>query len=100
MHSLSLVLAALAASQAAASHMFDKRGDITWGPGLGFGPSKEPIISAVTTTYPGEMPQGQVGGLFLWVGLSNGTGDLVQSIIGSYAKGESECTGRDADSNW
>lgn len=78
---------------------FNKRAD-SWGPAVSTGPSKAEIISAVTTTYPGEMPSNQAGGLFLWPGMSNGTGDLIQSIIGSYEAGASECSGENADTEW
>ena len=77
----------------------DKRTD-SWGPAVYTGPAKYSIISAVTTTYPGKDPQKQTGYLFLWVGMSNGTGDLVQSIVGSYPAGQSECTGKGVDTNW
>ncbi|RDW87848.1 hypothetical protein BP5796_03542 [Coleophoma crateriformis] len=80
---------------------FKKRVDITWGPIFYLGPGTSEIISAVTTTYPGEMPQNQAGGLFIWPGITNNTGDLIQSIIGSYSSGQSECgTGTTADSEW
>lgn len=95
----SLFIAALSASQTLASSLFDKRAD-SWGPSVGLGPAKAEIISATSTTYPGAMPQNQAGGLFLWVGMSNGTGDLVQSIVGSYVKGSSECSGANADTEW
>lgn len=46
------------------------------------------------------MPSDQAGLLYHWLGMSNGTGDLIQSIIGSYPAGQSECSGTDADTAW
>lgn len=86
------------ASTATASSMFVKRD--SWGPSVGMGPSTQQIVSTTTTVYPGEMPPDQAGYLFVWMGISNGTGDLIQSIIGSYPKGLSECGGPDADTTW
>ena len=86
------------ASTATASSMFVKRD--SWGPSVGMGPSTQQIVSTTTTVYPGEMPPDQAGYLFVWMGISNGTGDLIQSIIGSYPKGLSECSGPDADTTW
>jgi hypothetical protein len=79
-----------------------KRLDVSWGPIVYLGPtqSKTPIISTTTTIYPGKMPSSQTGYMFAWLGISNGTGDLVQSIVGSYPKGQSECTGPNADTTW
>ncbi|KUJ10517.1 uncharacterized protein LY89DRAFT_564592, partial [Mollisia scopiformis] len=81
-----------------ASSMFTKRD--SWGPAFSLGPAKQDIISTTTTIYPGEMPSDQAGYLFVWLGISNGTGDLIQSIIGSYPSGQSECSGTDADTTW
>ncbi|KAI4594144.1 hypothetical protein KJ359_008686 [Pestalotiopsis sp. 9143b] len=87
-----------AAATATASSMFGKRD--SWGPAVSLGPAKQEIISTTTTIYPGKMPSGQEGLLYLWLGISNGTGDLIQSVIGSYPAGQSECSGADADSTW
>jgi hypothetical protein len=77
---------------------------ITWGPLIELGPSSNgaEIVSVVSTMYPGNMPATQAGGLFNWIGINNETetGDLVQSIVGSYAHGQSECSGADADKFW
>lgn len=79
---------------------FDKRAD-SWGPAVSLGPSKAEIIHAVTTSYPGAFPPNQAGGLFIWPGMSNGTGDLIQSVIGAYTKGGSQCgNSAAADSQW
>lgn len=87
----------LSASTAMAS-TFVKRD--SWGPAFSLGPAKADIISTTTTIYPGDMPQDQTGLLYIWLGISNGTGDLIQSIIGSYPAGQSECSGADADTVW
>ncbi|KKY27653.1 hypothetical protein UCRPC4_g00886 [Phaeomoniella chlamydospora] len=47
------------------------------------------------------MPSNQTGYLFVWMGISNGTGDLIQSVLGSYPEGQSECGGQEyADTTW
>lgn len=96
--STTLVSWMLAASAATASSLYAKRD--SWGPAFSLGPAKHSIISTTTTIYPGKMPANQAGYLFVWLGISNGTGDLIQSIIGSYPKGQSECSGADADTTW
>ncbi|KAK6217771.1 hypothetical protein LQW54_003280 [Pestalotiopsis sp. IQ-011] len=78
-----------AAASATASSMFGKRA--SWARAVSLGPSKQEIISTTTTIYPGKMPSGQEGLLYLWLGISNGTGDLIQSVIGSYPAGMGEC---------
>ncbi|ORY66541.1 uncharacterized protein BCR38DRAFT_408465 [Pseudomassariella vexata] len=88
----------LASTGVTASSMFTKRD--SWGPAFSLGPAKQEIISTKTTVYPGQMPADQAGYLFVWLGISNGTGDLIQSIIGSYPKGQSECSGSAADTAW
>ena len=45
---------------------------------------KSNIISASTTLIPGLPPTTQTGVLFLWPGMSNGTGDLVQTTLESW----------------
>ncbi|KAL5321139.1 hypothetical protein ACEPPN_011951 [Leptodophora sp. 'Broadleaf-Isolate-01'] len=98
-HSITLASLLLSASTAtASSSMFTKRD--SWGPAFGLGPAKQEIISTSTTIYPGQMPANQPGYLFVWLGISNGTGDLIQSVIGSYPKGQSQCTGPNADTAW
>ena len=56
----------------------------SWGGALSLGPSKSTIISAVTTLIPGTAPSVQTGELFLWPGMSNGTGDLIQTTLESW----------------
>jgi hypothetical protein len=56
----------------------------SWGGALSLGPTQSIIISAVTTLIPGEAPLTQSGELFLWPGMSNGTGDLVQTTLESW----------------
>ncbi|POS70397.1 hypothetical protein DHEL01_v211209 [Diaporthe helianthi] len=80
--------------------------DLRWGPDCGLQATKSEIIGTTSTIYPGKMPQGQKGYMFNWIGLqdmsSSGqqVGDLVQSIIGSYPAGWSECDGPNADTTW
>jgi hypothetical protein len=61
-----------------------KRAD-TWGGSVSLGPSKSTIVNAVTTIIPGAAPATQNGELFLWPGMSNGTGDLVQTTLESWS---------------
>lgn len=89
----------LSASTATATGRFTKRA-VTWGPTIGLFATTSEIIGTTSTIYPGQMPQDQQGYMFAWIGLGNGTGDLVQSIVGSYPPGMSECTGDNADTNW
>jgi hypothetical protein len=56
----------------------------SWGGAVSLGPSKSTIINAVTTITPGAAPSTQAGELFLWPGMSNGTGDLVQTTLESW----------------
>lgn len=96
------IFALLSASVATASlnaNTFVKRN--SWGAAFSLGPAAHTIVQTTTTIYPGAKPADQGGLLFAWLGMSNGTGELVQSIIGSYPKGASECEGQaDADSAW
>jgi hypothetical protein len=86
------------ASTAMASSVFSKRD--SWGPAFSLGPAKQDIISTTTIIYSGKILADQTGYLFSWLGISNGAGDLIQSIIGSYPAGGSECSGADAYSTW
>lgn len=56
----------------------------TWGGSLSLGPTTSNIIHAVTTLVPGAAPSPQNGELFLWPGMSNGTGDLIQTTLESW----------------
>lgn len=58
--------------------------DDSWGGAVSLGPSKSTIIKAVTTLIPGTAPSTQNGELFLWPGMSNGTGDLIQTTLESW----------------
>lgn len=60
-----------------------KRAD-TWGGSVSLGPTKSRIIAAETTLIPGLPPPKQTGQLFLWPGMSNGTGDLIQTTLEDY----------------
>lgn len=74
-----LILGLFTASNAAHIQRRD-----SWGGALSLGPTKSTIISAVTTLIPGDAPSSQAGELFLWPGMSNGTGDLVQTTLESW----------------
>lgn len=56
----------------------------SWGGSVSLGPSKSTIVNAVTTIIPGTAPSTQNGELFLWPGMSNGTGDLIQTTLESW----------------
>jgi hypothetical protein len=56
----------------------------SWGGAVSLGPTKSDIRKAVTTIIPGTAPSTQNGELFLWPGMSNGTGDLVQTTLESW----------------
>ncbi|KAG8884815.1 hypothetical protein FRB98_002141 [Tulasnella sp. 332] len=56
----------------------------SWGGAYSLGPSTANIISAQTTLIPGVAPPTQNGELFLWPGMSNGTGDLIQTTLESW----------------
>ncbi|KAI0154160.1 hypothetical protein GGR57DRAFT_512463 [Xylariaceae sp. FL1272] len=56
----------------------------SWGGAVSLGPTKSRITKAVTTILPGTAPSTQTGELFLWPGMSNGTGDLVQTTLESW----------------
>lgn len=56
----------------------------SWGGAVSLGPTKSRITHAVTTITPGQAPTTQTGELFLWPGMSNGTGDLVQTTLESW----------------
>jgi len=77
---------------------------LTWGPLVQLGPTRgdASIIGVTATSYPGNPPSSQAGGLFNWIGINNYAtgGDLIQSIVGSYGPGQSECSGSGADSEW
>ncbi|KAF7518737.1 hypothetical protein G7054_g13358 [Neopestalotiopsis clavispora] len=60
------------------------RREDSWGGAVSLGPTKSRITKAVTTITPGEAPSSQTGELFLWPGMSNGTGDLVQTTLESW----------------
>lgn len=82
---LSLSLLATLAAAAPAPHV--KRED-TWGGAVSLGPTDFEngayIDHAVTYLSPGAAPENQNGLLFLWPGMSNGTGDLVQTTLEDY----------------
>ncbi|KAL1305769.1 hypothetical protein AAFC00_003939 [Neodothiora populina] len=89
---------AVAAVAVSASPTPISKRDDSWGGAVSLGPTKSNIINAVTTLIPGVPPKTQNGELFLWPGMSNGTGDLVQTTLEQWPQGNSWC-GADA-SQW
>ncbi|KAL1645414.1 hypothetical protein SLS58_003721 [Diplodia intermedia] len=88
-----LALPALAAalpSLPSVTRLMQKRDD-SWGGAVSLGPTKSTIVNAVTTIIPGTPPSSQNGELFLWPGMSNGTGDLVQTTLEQWSSGNSWC---------
>lgn len=75
-------LLAMGVSAAPSPTIVQKRD--SWGGALSLGPTKSHILKAVTTLIPGSAPATQGGELFLWPGMSNGTGDLVQTTLESW----------------
>ncbi len=69
------------------SASLNKRQD-TWGGSVSLGPSRSTIVNAVTTLIPGPAPETQNGILFLWPGMSNGTGDLIQATLESWERND------------
>ena len=64
----------------------------TWGPAVSFGPAKSTIIHTVTTIQPGKAPVQPRGGfLTIWPGMSNGTGNLIQTTLESHENGAPRC---------
>lgn len=96
------LMAAAARANPMSNPMFSRRGvSVSWGPIVGFYQTDSEIISTTSTIYPGKKPQDQQGYMFNWIGISPESGDLVQSIVGSYPEGMSECEGQtDADTAW
>jgi hypothetical protein len=85
MHVFSIAASALCAAYVALAKD-------TWGPAVSFGPSKSVIYHAITTIQPGRAPiQPKNGFLTLWPGMSNGTGNLIQSTLESHENGRPRC---------
>jgi hypothetical protein len=60
----------------------------SWGPAVSFGPSKSTIIYSSTIIQPPAAPVQPKGGfLTLWPGMSNGTGNLIQSTLDNFEYG-------------
>lgn len=83
LRSLIAASAAISLASCGALPQLQKRQD-TWGGAVSLGPTTSTIIKAVTTIIPGPAPDPQNGYLFLWPGMSNGTGDLVQTTLESW----------------
>lgn len=56
----------------------------SWGRAISLGPTKSTITSAVTPLIPGARRTTQNDMLSIWPGMSNGTGDLVQTTLESW----------------
>ncbi|KAH6678480.1 hypothetical protein B0J14DRAFT_505863 [Halenospora varia] len=76
------VLLAFAGVVSAAHGPLRKRD--SWGGALSLGPTTSHILSSSTIIIPGTAPSTQNGELFLWPGMSNGTGDLIQTTLESW----------------
>ncbi|KAH7134190.1 hypothetical protein EDB81DRAFT_803376 [Dactylonectria macrodidyma] len=77
-------LATVAAALVGSTEAFPQLKRDSWGGAVSLGPTTSTIIKAVTTIIPGTAPSTQNGVLFLWPGMSNGTGDLVQTTLESW----------------
>jgi len=69
-----------------------------FGPAISTGPSQVDMIRTVTTIVPGRCPPNQRGALYLWPGISNGTGDLIQSCMTSWI--DNNCGQNDDEYEW
>lgn len=56
----------------------------SWGGALSLGPTTSHILSVSQIIIPGKAPSTQNGELFLWPGISNGTGNLIQTTLESW----------------
>ncbi|KAH7016975.1 hypothetical protein EDB80DRAFT_703926 [Ilyonectria destructans] len=82
LRTLVAVAAALVGSTEALPSLLQSRD--SWGGAVSLGPTTSTIVKAVTTIIPGKAPTTQNDMLFLWPGMSNGTGDLVQTTLESW----------------
>ncbi len=64
-----------------------------WGSSFSFGPSTSRIIHARTTLVPGRLAPitSNTGPLFLWPGMSNSKGDLIQTTMDAWQDNASYC---------
>lgn len=64
-----------------------------WGSSYSFGPSTSRIIYAKTTLVPGRLPPitSTTGPLFLWPGMSNSKGDLIQTTMDAWPDNRGYC---------
>jgi hypothetical protein len=86
-HLIALLSSALCAS--AAPNIF--RRDY-FGPAVYTGPSQADIIYTSTVLLPGRNPGNKQSGLLtIWPGISNGTGDLIQSTLDSTQISVEDC---------
>lgn len=78
---LSLATPLLLTTFVSAGRTIQKRD--SWGGAVSLGPTTSTIIRSSTTVIPGLPPATQGGDLALWPGISNGTGDLIQTVLDS-----------------
>ena len=83
MHLKASLASILLSTSLASAFGMSKRAD-TWGGAVSLGPTTSTIKHAVTYITPGAAPSTQNGELFLWPGMSNGTGDLIQTTLESW----------------
>lgn len=57
----------------------------SWGPAYSLGPTTSKIILSETTLLPGDPPSDAKDMLTIWPGMSDGTGDLIQSTVEQWA---------------
>lgn len=57
----------------------------SWGPAYSLGPTTSRIILSETTLLPGDPPSDAKDMLTIWPGISDGTGDLIQSTVEQWA---------------
>lgn len=69
-----------------------------FGPAVFTGPSQVDMIRTVTTIVPGRNPPNQKGALYIWPGISNGTGDLIQFCVTSW--NQNNCGQNDNEFEW
>ncbi|KAF5878773.1 uncharacterized protein Bfra_000942 [Botrytis fragariae] len=81
MYTSTILATALAAAVQAAPALLRRD---SWGGALSLGPTTSHILHSTTTLVPGTAPSTQNGELFLWPGMSNGTGDLIQTTLESW----------------
>jgi hypothetical protein len=89
-----LAIALSAATSSSAAPSIFKRD--YFGPAVFTGPSQADIIYTSTVMVPGRNPGNKQSGFFtIWPGISNGTGDLIQSTLDSTTYNAQDCGATD-----